>query len=561
MKRNIAASMPNFSTSPRTAVLVAKTKCNHSEPSIGKPSTSYMLVEITTENGSTVRRIVESTVVLNLASLKGFLVRNGHRLDLDAAQWRQIKEDLSSDSKNELKLVESLGFHGMSYLSSRGTIYGKVDPYLFLNPDTAIQLPEESTSGSFKQWKKKVAVLAPHSSRMMLALASSFAGLSIHFSKVDIGGFHFHGKSSDGKTTCLLFAASVCGNEGYYILWNATETAIEETARGYNDSPLIFDELKLLDGDSVVAANKASKIVYMLAEGCGKKRSVTYQTKTKSFRTWILSAGEQSMHEHATGGGLVRMEGEKVRLIDVPSDAGKGMGIFDSLPDDCDGPNELANRIRDLSARYHGTAKPKFIERLTRRELTENGFVRDSIERNSKEFLQRSKVDLLDASALRFANKFAFSYAIGCIAIELKILPFKTRTMGRAILKCYRDAVSVKPKSIKEKRDQALNLLKEKFTEDALIDIRQDRLRVKESEISKAKGFLMSIKGQQVRAIKNVAFSELIPEFDVRDAVLSYLKNDFILLEKGGGITRSINISKAKKRVRCLCILEEVFGR
>ena len=492
--------------------------------------------------------------------MKELLVDYDHRRDLSVAEWRSIQKDLSGETENELILVDSLGYNGLSYLSSRGKINGVSRPYLFLNPEVSIKTPVEEVSGSFEEWKKYVAPLASHSSRMMLALLSSFAGLTLYFSKSDTGGFQLYGTSTDGKTTCLRFAASVYSNEKSVMTWNSTLTAIEEIARGYNDSLLIFDELKLLHPDPEQAARMARNVVYMLAEGSGKNRSISYQPKVNYFRTCILSAGEQSLQDHAKSGGEERMEGEQVRVIDVPSDAGSDMGIFDSIPSFCSGPNEFANYIRDMCAKYHGSAKPEYINKLVYRENKNNGYVQGCLEKYSKIFIRNCKVDVNDALALRVANRFAFTHAVGCIAIELDVLPFTTSEIGKAILSCYDDSVASKPVSLKQRNNQALVTLRRAFTREEVLDLRQDKRNFTESDVLKARGFRLSIKGVRVWAIKNTYFKEFLDKRDEQKAIKEYLKDGHILAEESGkSATRSIKIPGMSKRIRCLCIMESVF--
>ena len=560
MKKKMSTSKSESPNSKKTVELIAKTKSAPSEPTTGRPSASYMLIEITAHYGKKVRCIVKSTTVFNLTRMKELLVDYDHRRDLSVAEWRNIQKDLSGETENELILVDSLGYNGLSYLSSRGKIYGVSNPYLFLNPEVSIQIPVEEISGSFDEWKKNVAPLASHSSRMMLALLSSFAALTLHFSKTGAGGLQMHGTSTDGKTTCLGFAASVCSNEKSVKTWNSTLTAIEEIARGYNDSLLIFDELKLLHPDPEQAARMARNVVYMLAEGSGKNRSISYQPKVNHFRTCILSAGEQSLHDHAKCGGEERMEGEQVRVIDVPSDVGNGMGIFESIPNYCNGPNEFANYIRDMCAKYHGSAKPEYINKLVYRENKSNGYVQGCLEKYTKIFIRKCKVDVNDALALRVANRFAFIHAVGCIAIELYVLPFTNSEIGKAILSCYRDSVAYKPVSLKQRTTQALETLRRAFKSEELLDLRQDKRNLTESDVLKARGFRLSIKGVKVWAIRNTCFKEFLQTRDDQKAIKEYLKKGNILAEEGGrSATRSIRIPGMSKRIRCLCIIENVF--
>src|ERR1039457_2630763 len=55
--------------------------------------------------------------------------------------------------------------------------------------------------------------------------------------------------------------------------------------------------------------------------------------------------------------------GQEARLIDVPADAGKGMGIFEDIHDSSS-PDQFANLLTAAASNYYGTASIAFLERL-----------------------------------------------------------------------------------------------------------------------------------------------------------------------------------------------------
>jgi hypothetical protein len=118
-------------------------------------------------------------------------------------------------------------------------------------------------------------------------------------------------------------------------------------------STLILDELKLLDPDKRQAAQLASEAAYSIANGTIKARSAGWTGQipvdARHFRTLIVSSGEISLGEHARAGRMNRLDGEAVRLIDIPVPK-CATGILDRLPVEMPGRERKAF-IRALSVR------------------------------------------------------------------------------------------------------------------------------------------------------------------------------------------------------------------
>ena len=79
--------------------------------------------------------------------------------------------------------------------------------------------------------------------------------------------------------------------------------------------------------------------------------------------------------------------GQAVRIVDIPADAGKGFGAFDSAGD-FGGPKLLADAIKKAARSAFGTAGPAFVARLLREglasfvgeiEQTKSAFRRDVV--------------------------------------------------------------------------------------------------------------------------------------------------------------------------------------
>jgi putative DNA primase/helicase len=155
-------------------------------------------------------------------------------------------------------------------------IIGKTDKEIIC---AGSDLSTYKRKGSIENWKENVAAYCPNNSRLMLSVCAAFAAPVMDICGFAGGGFHFTGRSSVGKTTCLRVAASVCGDKNYIKSWRTTDNGLESVAAQYNDSLLILDEM------SQVNPNKVGDIAYMLANGCGKTRANS-QGGAQSTKTW-----------------------------------------------------------------------------------------------------------------------------------------------------------------------------------------------------------------------------------------------------------------------------------
>jgi len=147
---------------------------------------------------------------------------------------------------------------------------------------------------------------------------------------------------------------------------------LEATAEDHNDLLLILDELSQLE------PRAAGESAYLLANGTGKARALRTGDgrPVKRWRLLFLSSGEIGLEEHMQAAGKKVRAGQQIRMVEIPSDAGKAHGIFEDLYGFPNGA-AFADHITARAAEYYGTAFPAFVEWLIRerpnlRELVEN---------------------------------------------------------------------------------------------------------------------------------------------------------------------------------------------
>lgn len=77
-----------------------------------------------------------------------------------------------------------------------------------------------------------------------------------------------------------------------------------------------------------------SKTVYMLGNGTGKARANDRGQAGRQVQGWrllFLSTGEKTLAQHMADANKELKAGMEVRMLAVPADASKGLGMFDVL--------------------------------------------------------------------------------------------------------------------------------------------------------------------------------------------------------------------------------------
>jgi putative DNA primase/helicase len=194
-----------------------------------------------------------------------------------------------------------------------------------------------------------------------LALSVAFAGPVADLLEDEPGGVHLVGASSTGKSTALLVAGSVWGGggrNGFAQTWRATGNGLEGVAKAHSGTVLPLDELGELD------AREAGSVAYALVNGQGKARAGRDgEARVRAeWRCMVLSTGEVRLSDKIEETGRRAKQGQVVRFVDIPADAGAGLGLFNT----CHGetPAGFAQTIKADALAVYGTAGPAFVEAL-----------------------------------------------------------------------------------------------------------------------------------------------------------------------------------------------------
>jgi len=267
--------------------------------------------------------------------------------------------------------------------------------------------------GTLAEWKRLVAAPAAGNSRLAFGLAASFAGPLLEPLSQESGGFHFKGGSSIGKTSILHAARSSWGCA--LGSWRTTDNAAEATAAGACDTLHLLDEVSQADGRAVDA------MAYMLGNGTGKSRAGRNGAarEVASWRIMFLSTGELSLNDKIAEAGKRSRAGQSVRVIDIPADAGKGLGAFDTLHGFTSGA-ALADQLKRGGEAHSGHAARAFLEQITNDLAATVEVLREYM----AAWLAANTPPKSDGQVGRVAARCALVAAAGELATALGILPW-----------------------------------------------------------------------------------------------------------------------------------------
>ena len=335
-------------------------------------------------------------------------------------------------ARRRITLVSATGWCGDRFILPSGPVGGEAgEPVIFTGDPAAFHYGRR---GTLEGWRESVAAPAIGNDLLTFALSLAFLGPLMRPLDIEGGGVNLRGNSSCGKSTLGHAAGSVWGGGGtlgFAQSWRSTANALEMIAHGHNDTLLVFDELNL------IAPEEAGTAAYSLASGQSKARSRADGAlrRRTEWRVAILSTGEASLADHIRAGkkGERPMAGQELRLLDLAADAGKRMGVWESLHGQAS-PAALSDAIKVASARDYGLAGPAFLEAFAANRaqtlITAKGLL--------AAFLTKVAEEGDTGQAQRAAVRFGAIAVAGELAAMFGVLPWPPGTAGEAAARLYR---------------------------------------------------------------------------------------------------------------------------
>ena len=326
--------------------------------------------------------------------------------------------------EKRFRSVGQTGWHGNSFVTPSKTYGNTEDEELLFHHDSKNPY---ATLGSFEGWQELSRLIESHA-LAVLSFSCAFAGQLVLPLNAESGGFHIYGTSTDGKSTITKASCSVWGNpKDISKSWRTTDNALENEAELRNDNFLNLDELRQ------AVPKVVSDIVYMLTGGQGKARSskAGKNRESKQFSLMYTSTGEVTLEEHLRRGNIELDAGLLLRFTHLPSDAGKGYGVFERINYGTT-PQDVGNHINELASKHYGYAGTKWLEYLT----SDKDEVIQKAQMMFDDFIKQHST-AMNGQSSRVLRRFALVAVAGELATQAGITGWKHGRAFEALGQCF----------------------------------------------------------------------------------------------------------------------------
>ena len=179
----------------------------------------------------------------------------------------------------------------------------------------------------------------------------------------------------------------------------------------------------------VVHAGEAGAAAYMLANGQGKARmkAAGGMRALPTWRLMFLSTGETGLAALALTAGKTTAAGQEVRILELPADAGVGLGIWEDLHGFLDG-KAMSDAVNDAAGSEYGTAAPAFLAFLVADPATARSTARNVMTRFEMTYVPPNASGM----ARRAGRRFALIAAAGELGRLADVLPWPEGEAERA---------------------------------------------------------------------------------------------------------------------------------
>lgn len=318
-----------------------------------------------------------------------------------------------------------------AYVLPSGEVIGQAEQKVIYVGDMS-KKEAYQISGSLSDWQSEVALYLQGNSRPLLALGAVLASPLLAIVREESGGFHFYGSSSIGKSLSGMVAMSAIGEPvGLKVQWKGTNLGFDNEASANNDGIVFLDEI------SEAEPKVMKDVAYSIFNGVSKLQGAK-QGGNRVRTTWrivAISTGEFDAHHYLKQDGFEWNAGQAVRLPAIPADAGKGLGVFDTLHGFATA-QALALHLETSAKRLYGTAWRAYLSELAQRMREQPHAVLERINQLRAEFAEMLPKNL-DSQPARTAKRFTLVATALELASEWGITGFDKGVGFAGVYECF----------------------------------------------------------------------------------------------------------------------------
>ena len=370
-----------------------------------------------------------------MGQLKETMLGWGFHIENDKLFKRYFRENAP---KSNILLTTTTGWIGKeAFIVNNGIYCSKNGDRVILDSSikgivSRVKTTEQAVKGTLEDWQQNILEPLVDNDLLLFGVLFAFMPPLMEPCNIHTGAtFHLVGETGDGKTSALKLSATVIGQPDEITgSWRATSNALEGLAAQSNHLPMYLDEIHECSKD-------IGDSIYMLANGQGKHRANTSGDirENKRWKTAVLSSGEIGFKEVLTKHHVkdAIQGGQEIRFIEIPVDAGVGMGIVNVVPDGYDDVGQYMRHMVDISSKFYGTPMSAYIKYLV--EHLERTLLDMFLKYHSEMSLMLAGLD--NKTAPRVIGMFAAVYAAGMIANRAKVVNVSQKRMKDAVKNVY----------------------------------------------------------------------------------------------------------------------------
>ena len=225
---------------------------------------------------------------------------------------------------------------------------------------------------------------------------------------------------------------------GFGSAWNGTPNGLEEYGPALNDTLIFLDETSLMPSDPKGRPLAFGEALMRLMQGQGKKR---HGLSVDRWSAPVFSSSNSSVYALLDPQRRKNYPAYTDRLMDIPTPKGKA-SFFENLHGFKDAA-AFGKYLFDLATTNYGYPIRVFLDRLTSALARDRAGLVEVVAGNVAKY-EAAAAGIASPlrDVLRVRGYFATVYAVGCLAIRLKVLPFTEAELLAAILSCHRDHVA-----------------------------------------------------------------------------------------------------------------------